>query len=101
MGKSTLLMVFVALFHNPKSTAKELKVMFPGAHPPVSDCVEFEDEGNGYLLEKDFDKGTVRLIAIIREKSLILSKKSQRKYRTTGNQFRRLFYVLLVFANLR
>jgi len=65
MGKSTLLDgIIVALFHNPRSTAKELKDYVSwGSARQFRTGVEFEDEGNGYLLEKDFDKGTVRLIA--------------------------------------
>jgi DNA repair exonuclease SbcCD ATPase subunit len=65
MGKSTLLEgIIVALFHNPRSTAKELKNYVSwGSARQFRTGVEFEDEGNGYLLEKDFDKGTVRLIA--------------------------------------
>jgi DNA repair exonuclease SbcCD ATPase subunit len=65
MGKSTLLEgIIVALFHNPRSTAKELKDYVSwGSARQFRTGVEFEDEGNGYLLEKDFDKGTVRLIA--------------------------------------
>ena len=64
MGKSTLLDgIVVALFHNPKSTAKELKDYVSwGSTRQFRTSLEFEDKGNRYLLEKDFDKGTVRLI---------------------------------------
>jgi DNA repair exonuclease SbcCD ATPase subunit len=64
MGKSTLLDgIIVALFHNPKSTAKELKDYVSwGSSRQFRTSLEFEDKGNRYLLEKDFDKGTVRLI---------------------------------------
>ncbi len=64
MGKSTLLDgIVVALFHNPKSTAKELKDYVSwGSTRHCQTSLEFEDKGNRYLLEKDFDKGTVRLI---------------------------------------
>jgi DNA repair exonuclease SbcCD ATPase subunit len=64
MGKSTLLDgIIVALFHNPKSTAKELKDYVSwGSTGQCETSLEFEDKGNRYLLEKDFDKGTVRLI---------------------------------------
>jgi DNA repair exonuclease SbcCD ATPase subunit len=64
MGKSTLLEgIVVALFHNPKSTAKELKDYVSwGSTKQFRTSLEFEDKGNKYLLEKDFDKGTVRLI---------------------------------------
>ena len=64
MGKSTLLEgIVAALFHNPKSTAKELKDYVSwGSTRQCETSLEFEDKGNRYLLEKDFDKGTVRLI---------------------------------------
>jgi DNA repair exonuclease SbcCD ATPase subunit len=64
MGKSTLLEgIIVALFHNPKSTAKELKDYASwGSTRQFRTSLEFEEKGNRYLLEKDFDKGTVRLI---------------------------------------
>jgi len=64
MGKSTLLDgIIVALFNNPKSTAKELKDYVSwGSTMQCETSLEFEDKGNRYLLEKDFDKGTVRLI---------------------------------------
>ena len=63
MGKSTLLEgIFVALFHNPRSTAKGLKDYVSwGLTRQFRTSLEFEDKGNRYLLEKDFDKGTVRL----------------------------------------
>jgi DNA repair exonuclease SbcCD ATPase subunit len=62
MGKSTLLDgIVVALFANPKSTAKELKDYVSwGSIRQFCTSIEFEDEGHGYLLEKDFDKGTVK-----------------------------------------
>jgi len=64
MGKSTLLEgIIVALFHNPKSTAKELEAYSSwGSTRQFRTSLEFEEKGNGYLLEKDFDKGTTRLI---------------------------------------
>jgi DNA repair exonuclease SbcCD ATPase subunit len=64
MGKSTLLDgIVVALFHNPRSTAKELKDYVSwGSTRQFRTSLEFEDKGNRYLLEKDFDKGTTRLI---------------------------------------
>lgn len=65
MGKSTLLDgIIVALFQNPKSTARELKDCASwGSARQFRTVIEFEDGGQGYLLEKDFDKGTVRLAA--------------------------------------
>jgi DNA repair exonuclease SbcCD ATPase subunit len=64
MGKSTLLDgIVVALFHNPKSTARELKDYVSWSSTrQFRTSLEFEDKGNRYLLEKDFDKGTIRLI---------------------------------------
>ena len=64
MGKSTLLDgIVAALFHNPKSTAKELKDYVSwGSTKQCRTSLEFENNENRYLLEKDFDKGTVRLI---------------------------------------
>jgi DNA repair exonuclease SbcCD ATPase subunit len=65
MGKSTLLDgIVVALFHNPRSTARELKDYVSwGSTRQFRTSLEFEDKGNRYLLEKDFDKGTARLIS--------------------------------------
>ena len=64
MGKSTLLEgIIVALFHNPKSTAKGLKDYVSwGSTRQCQTSLKFENKGNKYLLEKDFDKGTARLI---------------------------------------
>jgi len=64
IGKSTLLEgIIVALFQNPKSTAQELKDYVSwGSTKQCQTILEFEDKGNRYLLEKDFDKGTARLI---------------------------------------
>ena len=64
LGKSTLLDgIVVALFHNARSTAKEIKDYASwGSTKQFRTNLEFEDKGNRYLLEKDFDKGTVRLI---------------------------------------
>jgi DNA repair exonuclease SbcCD ATPase subunit len=65
MGKSTLLDgIIVALFDNPKSTARELRSCASwGSARQFRTSIEFEDEGHRYLLEKDFDKGTVKLTA--------------------------------------
>ena len=64
MGKSTLLDgIVAALFHNPRSTAKWLREYVSwGSTRQCQTMLEFEDKGNRYLLEKDFDKGTARLI---------------------------------------
>jgi len=64
MGKSTLLEgVIVAFFGNPKSTARELRDYVSwGSTGQFRTSLEFEDKGTAYLLEKDFDKGTARLV---------------------------------------
>jgi DNA repair exonuclease SbcCD ATPase subunit len=64
MGKSTLLDgIVAALFHNPRSTAKWLREYVSwGSTRQCQTILEFEDNGNRYLLEKDFDKGTAKLI---------------------------------------
>jgi len=64
MGKSTLLEgIIAALFHNPRSTSKELKDYVSwGSTRQCRTSIEFENNGNRYFLEKDFNKGTVRLI---------------------------------------
>jgi len=64
IGKSTLLEgIIAALFHNPRSTSKELKDYVSwGSTRQCRTSIEFENNGNRYLLEKDFDEGTVRLI---------------------------------------
>ena len=64
MGKSTLLEgIIVALFENPRSTAKSLKDYVSwGSTRQCRTILEFENKENRYLLEKDFGKGTIRLI---------------------------------------
>jgi DNA repair exonuclease SbcCD ATPase subunit len=64
MGKSTLLEgISAALFYNPKSTAKWLKDYVSwGSTRQCRISLEFENNGISYLLEKDFDKGSARLI---------------------------------------
>lgn len=64
MGKSTLLEgIIVAFFRDPKSTAKELKDYASwGSANQFRTSLDFEEKGNTYLLEKDFDKRTIRLI---------------------------------------
>jgi DNA repair exonuclease SbcCD ATPase subunit len=64
VGKSTLLEgIIVALFHNPKSTARELEDYVSwGSAKRFQTSLEFEESGNRFLLEKDFDKGTISLI---------------------------------------
>ncbi len=63
MGKSTLIEgIVVALFHNPKSTARGIKDYVSwGLTRQFRTSLEFENKGKTYLLEKDFDKGTARL----------------------------------------
>jgi len=64
MGKSTLLEgIIAALFYNPKSTSREVRDYVSwGSTRQYQTSLEFEEKGNRYLLEKDFDRGTVRLI---------------------------------------
>jgi len=64
MGKSTLLEgIIAALFYNPKSTSKEIRDYVSwGSTRQYQTSLEFEEKGNRCLLEKDFDRGTVRLI---------------------------------------
>ena len=63
MGKSTLLEgIIVALFGNPRSTAREVKGYVSwGSTSQFRTGLEFEERGNRYLLEKDFGRGTARL----------------------------------------
>jgi DNA repair exonuclease SbcCD ATPase subunit len=65
MGKSTLLEgIIAALFYSPKSTARELKDYVSwGSTRQFRTSIHFEENGIGYLLEKDFDKGTIRFAA--------------------------------------
>ncbi|MGQ9545807.1 MAG: ATP-binding protein [Dehalococcoidia bacterium] len=62
-GKSTLLEgILAALFANPKSSARQVKGYASwGSAKQCQVVLEFEDNGVGYLLEKDFDRGTIRL----------------------------------------
>ncbi len=64
MGKSTLLEgIIAALFYNPKSTSKEIRDYVSwGSTRQYQTSLEFEGEEIKCLLEKDFDRGTVRLI---------------------------------------
>jgi DNA repair exonuclease SbcCD ATPase subunit len=94
MGKSTLLDgIVVALFHNPKSTAKELKDYASwGSTKQFQISLEFEEKGNRYLLEKDFDKGTVRLIGDnTREEFDTFRKISEKMAELLGTNSDRLF----------
>ena len=65
MGKSTVLEgIIAAFFYNPKSTARELKDYVSwGSTRQFRTGIRFEDKGVGYLLEKDFEKGTIRFAA--------------------------------------
>jgi DNA repair exonuclease SbcCD ATPase subunit len=63
MGKSTLLEgIIAALFYNPKTTSKEIRDCVSwGATRQYATTLEFEDEARRYLLQKDFEKKTIRL----------------------------------------
>jgi DNA repair exonuclease SbcCD ATPase subunit len=66
MGKSTLLeSIIVALFENPKSAKKELDGYTAwGSDRRCHTAIEFEAGTEKYLLEKDFEKKSLRLIEI-------------------------------------
>jgi len=63
-GKSSLLEgIIVALFHNPKSTARRLEDYASwGSTKRFETNLEFEERGNRYSLKKDFQKGTIKLV---------------------------------------
>jgi DNA repair exonuclease SbcCD ATPase subunit len=81
MGKSTLLEgISAALFYNPKSSAKWLKDYASwGSTRQCRISLEFENNGIRYLLEKDFDKGTARLIGENGQEELDTFKKISKK----------------------
>lgn len=81
MGKSTLLEgIVVALFRDPKSTAKELKDYASwGSVNQFRTSLGFEERGNTYLLEKDFDKRTIRLVCENTREEFDTSKKVSEK----------------------
>lgn len=63
-GKSTLLEgIIVALFSDPKSTARRLKDYASwGSTKRFETSLEFEEKGNRYSLNKDFQKGVIKLV---------------------------------------
>jgi uncharacterized protein YhaN len=63
MGKSTLLEgIIAALFYNPKTTSKEIRDCVSwGATRQYATSLEFEDDARRYVLQKDFEKKTIRL----------------------------------------
>ena len=63
MGKSTLLEgIIAALFYNPKTTAREIRDCVSwGATRQYATSLEFEDDARRYVLQKDFEKKTIRL----------------------------------------
>jgi len=80
-GKSTLLEgIIVALFNDPTSRSQKLESYASwGSHKRFQISLKFEDKGNEYLLEKDFDKGTVRLICDNTREELNTFKKVSEK----------------------
>jgi len=65
MGKSTLLEgIIVALFSNPKSTARRLEdyASWGSTTKRFETSLEFEEKGNRYSLNKDFQKGVIKLV---------------------------------------
>jgi DNA repair exonuclease SbcCD ATPase subunit len=93
MGKSTLLSaIVVALFENPKSTAGKLKDYVSwGSARQFRTGIEFEDDGQRYWLEKDFDKGTVRLVGGGNEELDTFKEVSARVAELLGTGSDRLF----------
>jgi DNA repair exonuclease SbcCD ATPase subunit len=93
LGKSTLLDgIIVALFQNPKSTARELKDYASwGSARQFRTSIEFEDGGRAYLLEKDFGKGTVRLTAAAEQDIDTLKEVSAKVAELLGTSSDRLF----------
>jgi DNA repair exonuclease SbcCD ATPase subunit len=94
MGKSTLLEgIIVALFHNPRSMAKEIRDYAAwGSTRQFRTSLEFEHEGNRYLVEKDFDKGTARLSGgHAREELDTFKQVSERMAELLGTKSDRLF----------
>ncbi len=63
-GKSSLLEgIIVALFYNPKSTARRLEDYASwGSTKRFETNLEFEEKGNRYSLKKDFQKGIIKLV---------------------------------------
>jgi len=63
-GKSTLLEgIIVALFSDPKSTARRLEDYASwGSTKRFETSLEFEEKGNKYSLNKDFQKGIIKLV---------------------------------------
>ena len=65
-GKSSLLEgIIVALFHNPKSTAKWLEDYASWGstkNKKFETSLEFEEKEVRYLLQKDFSKGIIKLV---------------------------------------
>jgi len=65
-GKSSLLEgIIVALFHNPKSTAKWLEDYASWGstkNKKFETSLEFEEKAGRYLLQKDFSKGIIKLV---------------------------------------
>ncbi|MFP3898662.1 MAG: ATP-binding protein [Dehalococcoidia bacterium] len=93
-GKSTLLEgIIVALFHNPKSAAKDIKNYAAwGSTGQFQTSLEFEHDGKGYLLEKDFGKGTVRLACVESGEQIETFKEaSERMSELLGTKSDRLF----------
>lgn len=94
MGKSTLLEgIIAALFYNPKGAAKKLKDYVSwGATRRYETSLDFENNGNAYLLEKNFEKGTIKFIDHSREVELDSFKEiSERLTELLGTDSETLF----------
>ena len=64
IGKSTLLEgIIAALFYNPKSNAKQLEGYISwGSARRYETTLEFEESENSFLLQKNFQNGTIKLL---------------------------------------
>ena len=94
MGKSTLLEgIIAALFYNPKGAAKKLKDYVSwGATRRYETSLDFENNGNAYLLEKNFEKGTIKFVDYSRQVELDSFKEiSERLTELLGTNSETLF----------
>jgi DNA repair exonuclease SbcCD ATPase subunit len=94
IGKSTLLEgIIAALFYNPKSSSGAIsKYTSWSSTRRYETALEFEEEGDRYLSEKDFEKGAVRLICHDTKEELDTFKKiSERLEELLGTNSERLF----------
>jgi len=94
MGKSTLLEgIIAALFYNPKSTSKDIRGYVSwGSARQYQTSLAFDGNGGRYLLQKDFDKRTIRLIEDDGNKEIdTFNEVSQEMARLLGTASDKLF----------